>query len=247
MSFDRAPEKKSLLYWSAIDYYRWWLAGDQVELRRIRDNGGRHDAASVRRVAIAYKVNRGILRKDPDDTGAAELARLLNESKSGWPEGLGQRASHCVSLAKAAATGESGVRLTRGFLVSAMTKLMWFLLPERWTIYDELAATGLGIARMRSTERAPLFYEELCNRGFRDVCDKAAGIIRKSAFPDVMPERILDKHLMCTGIVNAGGEHPRIACMAFLEGLPQRHKTELIELASELEASLGSDPLKIER
>ena len=248
---------KSLLYWSVIEHHRWWVSDDQIQLHRARAAGGVHDAKSVRRIAKAYAVSRGIRKLDKSDLGASWLADILNKTK--WPSTNGlikDRAAICCRLAVDASEHKlldpDGIKgVTRGVLVSAMTKLMWFLHPSDWTMFDRYAADGLGIGVADSQKRSKAFYKKLAENGFSDVCRHGNDIIAHSdlakfcsnEIPVLYMERVIDKYRMFRGFPEEDAKDKIHSLGAYLGVYPTDFRARIEQLADKLAAELQNEPI----
>lgn len=201
--------RSKILYWSTVELYRQSLSLDGTEPQRIKDEGGLNPR-SVRRIATAYNVVRGIPgaskedRKKGIDKNAKWYAEKLNTLKQTWPAPLIERANACANLTRdAEKKGKS-----KDFQASAVTKLMWFLKPEGWTMFDDLAATGLGIKKQipdnshkekkaTSVSRMLAYYQVLDLRDFTERAAELNEIINKSGI-SIHGERLIDKYLMAS-------------------------------------------------
>lgn len=121
---------------------------------------------------------------------------------------------------------------------------MWFLQPHGWTMFDNLAAQGLGIGYKNNNQRRMLkFYETLNDRGFEAVAAAIGVQIDGGAFDFLWPERILDKYLMQHGrgeMVNLE-KNRELAC--YLLVLRADERAGLVALAEAVVAAVGDDPL----
>ena len=206
----------TLLYWAVIGHYRYWLAFDGIERHRLECQGNRLDAPAVRRIGIEYKVNRGVYQKadaqparkatgksaarrakDAREDGAPRLAVLINEgADAGWDTwDLRQRAERCAEIAKAAA--DNGA--TRGRLASAVSKLMWFIRPRGWTLYDDLSANATVVAGRNTVEEMLAFYCALQERGFAECAAEINRRFASSALRELYGERVIDKFFLLHG------------------------------------------------
>lgn len=235
----------SHIFWAAIDYHRWWLTFDQIELWRQRETGGRLTAQSIRRIGSAYLVNRGIRQLERDE-GARRLADKLNVIS--WPQGFAERSDCCVRLAQwAAETIVSGETITKGHQVSAMTKLMWFLHPTGWTLFDRFVAKAVGVpAHLPRPEQARRYYQALKNHGFETYASDANACVDTTLFPDFRSERVLDRYLMIKGGLYGQqlSELP-LVLKGYLRGLGSETSGALIDLAGRLQDTLGPDPMHV--
>lgn len=206
----------TLLYWAVIEHYRYWLAFDGIERHRLERQGNRLDAQAVRRIGIEYMVNRGVYQKadaqpareargklagrpakDAREDGAPRLAFLINEeAEAGWDNwDLRQRAARCAAIANEAA--DNGA--TRGRLASAVSKLMWFIRPRGWTLYDDLSANATVATIPNTVEEMLAFYGALQERGFAECAAEINRRFASSALRELYGERVIDKFFLLNG------------------------------------------------
>jgi hypothetical protein len=255
------------LYWSTIRYLRAWWATDGVNVQRVADEG--MTALLLRSIAKEYNVNRGIAAAKNSkvdlyvhgdlgtDPSATLLCRLVNEAVRNWPDGLLARAQACRDLMDKAADHQVGVPVGRTpssdgrlsneppalkDLASAITKLVWFLRPHGWTIFDDLAATGLGVPDQKRRARMTAFYEKLADLRFEALVADMAQEMEARGFTPILAPRILDTVLMARSEPN--GPKAQIANeAAFLSLLPPALAASVTDLALQLHDQFRSHPL----
>lgn len=224
------------VYWATLAYARWWLAVDGPFLAAI-DAGG-FTPKLLRRVAIRYNVNRGIPQTGATDSKAISVIKLLNEAAQDWPDGLNLRAEKCLALAEKAL----GRHDTGTLQVSGMSKFMWFVKPDGWTVFDSFARKGLAVS---GNDRRALFlnfYKTLEDQGFDDLVQTMRPVIAESLLPDLPAERIIDSLLMARG--GRGCEQHEIdESAAFLALLPPDFRKSLDGLAIKLDRELRDSAL----
>ncbi len=247
------------VFWSTLGYLRWWMATDGVYLELARAG---MTPALLRRISDNYGVVRGIKKKEPptkadarqfpglqNDRSAEILCKLLEPvSQPEWPSDLAGKAEACRKIMDNALKARIAVGISRGKrkgeprdLVSAITKLVWFIHPEGWTVFDDYAATGLGLPKGNARNRMRAFYDELYRANAQVLADRLQPIINASIVPDLKPMRIIDTLLM------ARAEPTRMAAavsdqMAFLTVLPEAFATDVTKLALSLQAEMDRDP-----
>ncbi|RFB98002.1 hypothetical protein B5K08_05485 [Rhizobium leguminosarum bv. trifolii] len=237
-------QDKSLIYWATIEHHRWWLCHDQVYLNLLAQEGQLR-SWTVRLIAKAYGVNRGIPRAaDPDagDPAATAIADVLGEAAHQFSGTLSQRFAICAEILQQLPPGIRGAEPATPKFVSGTTKLMWFLRPSGWTMFDNFAANALGIARGKSSVRARLFYAALEKQGFSQKSEAGNAVIRASGIPELHAERVIDKYLWLAGCTQPAREKAKAICEAYLQGLPSKHAEDLQALASALTNLLGENP-----
>lgn len=219
------------LYVAVIDHARVWIGADGFRLKMVEENQGRFDGPILRRIARDYSVGRGIHASENGADGAADgLARLANNLADRWPNGLYDRAEACAELAKKAEG-----KYTHGFQASLMTKLMWFLKPKDWTVFDQFAAKGVGIPNGGdSIARMLDYYRELDERGFVGFTRAIQKVVCKSEYPFLHATRIIDNALMRIG--GRGEDNAYFASRPehFLTVLPKSAASSLKALAEQL-------------
>lgn len=225
----------NLVYWATIEHYRWWLTADGVRFKAV--NGQKMTGDALRSIAVDYRVSRGI--RSGKEGG---LANLVNKYCEKWPEALMDKADACAKLAKEAGTKN----ITRGHLASAATKLMWFMQPRGWTMYDRFAADGLEVPKNAdSIARMKTFYEALEEKGFLKEEDIADSIIKDTAFGDLRGSRVIDKFLMLRGFDVGRCVSTVRDCGYFLEVLPPAIRQDLENLASAMAKRFASGFVKM--
>lgn len=235
-------QDKSLIYWATIEHHRWWLCHDQVYLNLLAKEGQLRPWI-VRLIAKAYGVNRGIPRAADtglSDPAATAIAEALGKAAPQFSGTLPQRFSICAEMLLQLPTAIRGGDPTPKF-VSGTTKLMWFLKPAGWTMFDSFAADALGIPKGRSFDRASRFYELLEKLGFSQRLETGNALIQASEIPELHAERVIDKYLWLSGCTEAAREKTKAICDAYLQGLPSQYAKDLRALAFALSNSLSAD------
>jgi len=233
-------QDKSLIYWATIEHHRWWLCHDQVYLNLLAKEGQLRPWI-VRFIAKAYGVNRGIPRAADtglSDPAATTIAEALGKAAPQFSGTLPQRFAICAEILQQLPTSIRGNVPTPKF-VSGTTKLMWFLKPAGWTMFDSFAADALGIPKGRSFDRASHFYELLEKQGFSQRSEIGNALIQASEIPELYAERVIDKYLWLSGCTEAAREKAKAICDAYLQGLPSKYAKDLQALAFALASSLG--------
>lgn len=248
------------LYWATIRYLRAWYATDGVNVERVKRE--KLTVPLLRRIAKEYNVNRGIAAADNSkvnieahaisatDPSAELLCVLLNKASENWPVGLLARATTCANLVDSAKTQNIGVfvkrrkksqsqSITQNEIASAITKLLWFLKPHGWTMFDNEAATGLGIPEMGRRERMLQFYQRLHDLGFQALHDDMAAVIERHNFNSILAARIVDKVLMARSTLTASANEIDDED-AFLKLLPSDLATKTKALGLELHQHFGA-------
>lgn len=193
---DSVTRGKPVAYWATLEHYRTWLAADAGHRKQVEEDGELSVAVAAR-IAREYSIARtiGEVQLGDDEAvgkGLPLLVKDLNDARADWRRlSLSERARTCEELARKHRDRASGEWVTQP--VSAVTKLMWFLEPSGWTMYDSLAQSGLAGASSASD-----FYGELERLGFQAKAKKLGCLSRASGF-EIFGERIIDKFLMLRG------------------------------------------------
>ena len=186
-----SSSQEDFMYLAVVRHIRSWLSSDADFLDRVRKSKPRTklDPELLRSIATEYQVGRGIPEGNETDLSTF----LSDELQQHWPKSLAEQGAFVSKLAESAKHAGH----TRYKLRSGLSKLIWFVFPAKWTMYDKYAAIGL------SNGRTPLeiepFYEELAELRFVDSMAKMREVISNSTLPFLWPERILDKYLMACG------------------------------------------------
>ncbi|MFN3626739.1 MAG: hypothetical protein ACK4S3_02535 [Parvibaculum sp.] len=230
------------VYWATLAYARWWLAVDGPFVGAVTAEGG-FTKTLLRRVAVRYNVNRGLLQpegqKDGEDVSASGVIDLLRGATTAWPAGLCERADVCVQIAEAAQ--QEG--WTDKLQVSGVSKFVWFLKPERWTLFDRFAAKGMGVpAHWNRRHQFQAFYATLDDGDFDGVVARIEPVVTASVLPGLPASRIIDSLLMARG-ARGSTRHEVEESRTFLTLLPPEFRDDLQRVATQLQDEIGNDVL----
>jgi hypothetical protein len=258
------------LYWATIEYHRFWLSVDRPRLTVLSKADGQMTPVLLRDIAREYKVSRNLKGQDKknkseDDTAANEICNILNAAQLSFTDSLSERLARAKDIIgnirpyTAKASSKKKTQVTESNeesateesktvdAASAATKFIWFMNPEGWTIFDQYAATGIGIPKngRSALKRMDEFYTALEYEGFpRLVSDMRAFINKQAPMLKAMPAaRILDTLFMARGERGAASEHGIELTKAYLGGLPQPLRQQLSDLANGLQKQFGPRPL----
>ncbi len=211
-----AEERERLLRIAFKEHFLRWMQGDSEDYHEIRHKGGVELKAPVlRRIAKRYHVNRGIrrLENDQDDLIGKKLAEILcSDAKKHKGLSICKRWEATRELAKKCQDEmENQLRDNEQTpngevapIVSAVTKLTWFLAPDGWTMFDRFAREALGVRETGAENQAEAFYRQLCERRFcKHVADVKKVLVDRH-FNGLFGERVIDKYLMLAGQMPAG-------------------------------------------
>ncbi len=171
--------------------YWWYKTFDEIELLRL--NNGPMTADAARRIAKIYSVARNIPQNPPDLNVAnySQVAAALNALSNAWPNTLVGRAEACDAAA--------GALQFPAIPRSAFSKLMWFLKPEGWTLFDSYAARGAGIGGIPGAVSFVQFYTRLQGAQFGQMAANFWNTLASHQLPPSLAERIVDWALMQAG------------------------------------------------
>lgn len=230
-----------LLGLAAVDAVRWWLTVDGphlaiVDSRRSKNGlaGQLLDAKTVERLSKLYGVRRNMVATGPADELMAETFGTLRRSAGSTLHAQAQELTKAYGTIKGGLANlrprtKDGQPYTPMNLDSGLSKLSWFVQPERWTPFDNLASTGLGIrsatARMTRMER---FYTRLDELKFLDVAVAIDALIeryelncRVTEQNRVHGERVLDRFLMFNGMKDGQQQSECDVAQGFLDCAPE--------------------------
>ncbi|MDG4575694.1 MAG: hypothetical protein P9C36_06710 [Defluviicoccus sp.] len=223
--FDRYTNQ---LYWALISYSRWWLSTDAPFLTLIRENSGNLNDNIASKIMTNYNIARGFGGRKSE--GFKNAIARANEAAGAWPTSLLCRFHHCEQLAKEwKRYGE-----TRNLQISAATKLMWFLRPIGWTMFDRFASRGLGVTS------ATNFYTKLDRLGFDKAIATLTALIEASDWSSLPASKIIDSYLMQRGKKETL-ESWVTRAHAYLEALPANARESLVDLANRAQDTLGDN------
>lgn len=235
---EESLSEELLLYWSTIAYARWWLSVDAPLRGLVSADDNRLTAETMALIALPYNVARGLPSRS-DRRASANVAAALNEGSKGWPTTLIHKADRCRELA-------NQLRLdgyTYYNQVSAVSKLMWFLKPSQWTLFDRYAADGMKTKKHIDTvDRMMSFFQKLDASGFSMVNEHISFLVSQSEWSMLPSERVLDTFLMRRGGLRTGNNSVR-ALNAFLSALPGPASDSLNSLAMQIQSELGNNIL----
>ncbi|MEX1303688.1 MAG: hypothetical protein WEA84_00805 [Rhodovibrionaceae bacterium] len=118
--------------------YWFWRYFDEIELKRLQKVDNKHDADSVSRIGNIYSVSRSLPKAKRE-----KVADCINELAGKFPgKTLTERAQLCLDAARSI----NSKKLPR----SGVSKLVWFVAPSDWTMFDSYAHKGVGIGYARA-------------------------------------------------------------------------------------------------
>jgi hypothetical protein len=213
--------KDAELYWSLIKYTRAWWATDGARLDVLRAYQGLNTHL-IRSITDEYNVVRSlpggydILDENSGDESkikekvkfteehdpvAEKIRAVIAEHLVKWGGDLNTKAEICITicnqLREIDVAPPNGVFPFRNNALSATSKLVWFLRPAKWTMYDRFACTGLfGKDKTTNEENFRAFYSELQRLNFLEYEEKLELSCKDTIFEGVPASRILDTLLM---------------------------------------------------
>lgn len=232
-------DRRYLLKWAVIEHYRLWLFFDGLEIARIRENDDKLTPPAVQRIAQEYNV----LQSTPKGTSklrmAKNIVRLLSGENRDHPSSLLARAERCAWLAKEA----KRLGYVKNREASAMTKLMWFLKPGGWTMFDRYAADAIGTNKYPSPiDRMEEFYSNLSERDFESAARRLGSALRENGWCGLHGERVVDKFLWLSEADDRG--YVIDNCKIFLTLLPNGIGDRLEHMAREISEQHAHDLLR---
>ena len=257
------------LYWATIEYHRFWLSVDRPRLTVLSKADGQMTPVLLRDIAREYKVSRNLKGQDKknnseDDTAANEICNILNAAQPSFTESLSERLARAKEIIgnirpyTAKASSKKKTQVTENNeastteksktvdAASAVTKLIWFLKPKGWTVFDSYAATGLGIpSHYRAIDRMEYFYNALILENFEVLVDEMQQSIEEKSeiLAEIPAARILDTLFMARGERGAGSDHGVALTAAYLSQLPPNIQKDLSVVASMLQKKFGQRSL----
>ena len=256
------------LYWATIEYHRFWLSVDRPRLTVLSKADGQMTPVLLRDIAREYKVSRNLKGQDKknkseDDTAANEICNILNAAQLSFTESLSERLKHAKEIieeirpytAKASPKKKSQVTESNEEstteksktvdAASAVTKLIWFLEPKGWTVFDSYAAKGVGIPPYRAMERMEYFYKALILENFEALVEEMQQCIKEKSemLAGIPAARILDTLFMARGERGAGSDHGIALTAAYLSQLPCDIQSDLSAVANILQENFGQRSL----
>ncbi|MDF2367236.1 hypothetical protein [Sneathiella sp.] len=232
-------ERKKILTASVFEHYRWYLADDFISEEKVRLNKGKLTPELLTSIGRRYEVGRNL--KTGENDNPQRIAKELNEVVNNWPKELVERANRCVEIAnilrEKGLTPAHGQNSTPGTPLSAVTKLVWFIKPDSWTLYDELASKAV-LTRKRNGDtdsKMIRYYKILSSRGFIQTSEKIKCIVNKyEMFKKLHGTRIIDKYLLFTGMENDTRDNRICDIDIFKNALPNTVSKELAKLSNEI-------------
>lgn len=222
---------QDMLRIATIERARWWLNVDAPLLRKIEHKGRRRlTPETVDEIATIYNVRRNLGPKER----LGCVASHLNEAMKNCPNDFLQRADFCLELASSLKK-QHDLRHTP---YSAMTKLVWFLRPIGWTVYDSYARLGVRSGGATGDEKVRNFYEKLEREGFSQAAKQIEGILQNTEWSRLSGARVLDAFMMLKGgfsfmLCN------KVARQGFIGALPGDSGTSLSRLADQIATDLA--------
>lgn len=233
-------------YWATVDFYRSFLFEDGPLLETIADNEGVLTPKTLSRIAVLYSVSRTI----PSPPEGFErnhniklFARRVIELADHWPEDLLSRAEACRKAANDLAeqfelkdrTPGAPIRV-RGAPHSAVTKMIWFLKPTGWTVYDRYAGDAVLLSGGNTEDRQRRFYSTIA-QPLAHWSHELRGPVA-ALHPKLHAERLIDKYLVLSGLDVAKRRDAVTANEHFVRLLPDALRETLLTTAGQVAAIL---------
>jgi hypothetical protein len=116
-----------------------------------------------------------------------------------------------------------------------MTKFMWFLHPAGWTVFDDVAATGLHVGGGGKEARSLRFYRKLEAIGFDELVKAISAATKGTVLADMHAERVVDSFLYIRGIDDRVTEQERLA--AYPLAFPEPFRSDFVAAARAVAAA----------
>jgi hypothetical protein len=201
------------------------LAGDHFYFDQF-SKSKQQTTELLRDFANAYQVSRTIPK--PNCKGQVDpiicVWNSVCDALNNWPQGLIPRAERCVKIAEAHSKAHN-VSLP----LSAISKIVWFVQPDGWTMYDRFARAALGIKGI-GKESFIAFYEAVEANKFSEKVSEINKLIGSSGL-SLHGSRIYDKSLWLRGSKQGASADRAARDEGFLNLLPEAQQSALIELA----------------
>ena len=123
--------------------------------------------------------------------------------------------------------------------MSGATKWMWFLRPDGWTLYDNLAAKGLGIHHADTVTRGVRYYERLDELGFPVYAREISTALQQHPVHGLFGERTIDKFLMLVGNDQKDRKYKIESCKAYLRSFPNPLRNQIKQSAERIGRQFG--------
>lgn len=251
------------LYWATIEYHRFWTSIDLPRLKVLSDAGGKMSPVLFRDITKEYRVSRNFKGIDEqnhnDDTAANEICNILNAAQPSFTESLSERLERAKEIIQgirpytAKASPKKKTQVTENKeeseteqsktvdAASAVTKLIWFLKPKGWTVFDHYAAEGVGIRNYPAIDKMEYFYKALILENFEDLVEEMQNRIKEKSkmFAEIPAARILDTLFMARGERGAASDHGVALTAAYLSQLPPNIQSDLSAVADVLQEKYG--------
>ncbi|WP_159946330.1 hypothetical protein [Rhizobium sp. 18065] len=198
-----------------VQYHRWWLSYDLLHISRVTRQANRLSGACVRSIAKNYGVARGIRSSGKDAHGnydnlaAERIAALINHHSDmgDFTGNLSSKFEICLNIVSELNPPERiEEAVTHNDFVSGVTKLVWFVSPRHWTMFDSYAAravktknsaTGHQTVPFSTKQRGIDFYKRLQFAGFETLATDVNHWLSDAPAPFhlLSGERVIDAYL----------------------------------------------------
>lgn len=215
-------------------YWFFWLTFDGPTLKKMEGKGGKLTGDLARKISVRYSTHRTFRKSSANknekwDAIAGAITALSQEMTGS----LTDKAERCRACAEELGANTSAIPY------SGVTKLVWFLKPERWTIYDRFVANALAPPGTYGAERFSKFYQAL-EPSFDRVTEAIAEPVH-AVEESIRPERVIDSFLMLAG----GPEERREEVRLKVACLPKLLRTRMDEASEEIARHLAAAPWKL--
>lgn len=121
---------------------------------------------------------------------------------------------------------------------SAVSKLVWFVAPAGWTMFDSFACAGVGLSYAHESNFSR-YYQALEDAGHAEALAIARKVLEAHGFPVLLAERFYDWAIMTRGERDnpSDGEE---WLDAYLNSMREDERSALIDAAKTLEEPLDN-------
>lgn len=206
-------QQRSRAFNAVLEHHRCWVSSDGACFDLVRSAGLTPTIAYT--IAQDYGVARNIGKRERVAALADDISSVTDGS---WNVSLADREAICRNIGTSHQENGGSLHLP----ISGVTKLMWFLRPDGWTMYDSFARKGL----VGASKGAPAFYKKLDECGFVEFAAAITKKCRALGLP-LFGERIIDKFLMLRGMDNAAYDWTAVLTDSHFTLMPSERQEQL--------------------
>lgn len=231
-------------FWVTIELYRTYLSEDGPLIEAVKANRGMTDIDTLAQITRSYAVSRTIPEPPGEDKrrNLQVFVAAINDLAKQWPDPTLERAKICREIAAKFKVDFAWKpdRLTPQHAPhSAVTKLIWFLRPRLWTVFDQVAANAVLRAGGSTCEHQQRFYDVIA-----EPLVDWANILRPTIEcldTNLHAERLIDKFLLFKGWTSEERGRAQTRNRYFLNLLPEEFGKRLEAVAHSVAGMLPDD------